>query len=147
MRRIKLAIAVLSLSFTIVNTSSAQIDPNFDEFSGFNCEDVKARLDNFAVHLMQDQNSQGYIIVYGGKHGWRGETQAWINASREYLWKTRGIAKERFTIVNGGYRELITMELWLIPKDANPPTATPKVQPKDVRFKRGKARKHVCTDE
>src|ERR1051326_8587042 len=144
MRRITFAIAILCLSLMIAKASPVRMDQIFDEFSGFNCEDVKARLDNFAIHLMQEQNLQGYIIVYGGKRVWRGETQAWINASREYLVKTRGLAKERLTIVNGGYRESITMQLWIIPKDANPPTATPTIQRKDIRFKRGSARKHIC---
>ncbi len=147
MRKLKLAATLLCLSFTIANALPARVDQIFDEFSGFHCEDLKAHLDNFAVALQQDQDSHGYIIVYGGRYGWRGAAQLWINASREYLSETRGVAKERFTIVNGGYQEKIAMQLWIIPKGANPPAASPTVQTKDVRFKRGRAPKHMCNDE
>ncbi|HKC65675.1 MAG TPA: hypothetical protein VKB86_18685 [Pyrinomonadaceae bacterium] len=147
MRKLKLSVAILCLAFTTTNASSAQVDQAFDEFSGFNCEDVQAHLDNFAVALRQNQNSQGYIIVYGGKYSWRGETQAMVNASRKYLEETRGIAKERFIIIDGGYREQTTMQLWMIPKGATAPAATPTVKRKDVRFKRGRARKNICNDE
>lgn len=147
MRKLKLAVAILCLAFTMTNSSPARTDQHFDEFSGFNCEEMKARFDNFTIALMREPDSKGYVIIYGGKYGRRGETQAWINASREYLSETRGVAKNRLTIVNGGYREQIAMQLWIIPKGASPPAATPTVQAKDVRFKKGRALKQVCTDE
>lgn len=147
MRRIKLAIAVLCLSLTIANAAPARVDQIFDEFSGFNCEEMKARLDNFAIQLMQEQDLQGYVVVYGGKYGWHDEAQAWMKVAKEYLSKTRGIANERLIFINGGYRPLVTMELWLMSKGANPPTAYPTVQPKDVRLKKGKAQKHICPPE
>ena len=134
-------------SFSLAQSTQTAASRKFDEFSAFNCEEVKARLDNFAISLLHEPNSKGYIIVYGGRREWRGEARAWINLAKEYLSNVRPIAAERITVVNGGYRKLLTMELWLLPTGENPPVATPTVQPKDVRFKRGRAPKHICGEE
>jgi hypothetical protein len=153
MRNVKLAIAILFLILAFESLASAQeirerLPVKFDEFSGFNCEDAKARLDNFAINLqLQRQSDQhGFAIVYGGSRGRRGETQAWIRFVKEYLSDTRGIPAQRLTVLDGGYQKLLTMELWLLPKDM-PPTPYPTVRPKDVKFKRGRILKRVCTDE
>src|SRR4051794_26082763 len=95
MRKLIIAIATVCITFAIASVASAQVNQTFDQFSGFNCEDMKARLDRFAIELQNDQNSQGYIIVYGGSRGWRGEGQAWMKVAKDYLFNTRGVTTGR----------------------------------------------------
>jgi len=151
MRNVKVAIAILFLILGMKALVSAQeirerLPVKFDEFSGFNCEDAKARLDNFAFGLQQQSDLHGFAIVYGGSLSRHGEARAWIRFVKEYLSDTRGISAQRLTVTDGGYQKLLTIELWLLPKDM-PPIPNPTVQPQDVKFKRGRILKRVCTDE
>lgn len=151
MKNAHLAIVILFLILAFNCRGSAQefregLPQKFDELSGFHCEDAKARLDNFTIYLQQQPERHGFAVVYGGSHGRRGETQAWMRFVKEYLSDTRGIPAQNLTVLDGGYQKLLTIDLWLLPKDMQPPTY-PTVQPKDVKFKRGRMLKRVCTDE
>ncbi|MBC7795752.1 MAG: hypothetical protein H7Z37_02640, partial [Pyrinomonadaceae bacterium] len=74
-------------------------------------DDVKARLDNFAVELQNRPDAQGYIIAYG-KIGAR-STEADRNAARslDYLVKSRGVDSRRLAAANGGFKEQAGFEL------------------------------------
>lgn len=126
----------------------------FDEFADVNCEDEKARLDNFANELQNNPNVQGYIVFYGGKRYQnptyhnsglvlprRGEAQIRVARLKPYMHDTRGIDFNRIVVVNGGYREQWAAELWIVPKGANPPVPTPTVKPQEIRFRRGRIKK------
>jgi hypothetical protein len=121
----------------------------FDKFGDICCEDEKAHLDNFAVHLQNEPESQGYIIFYEGRHyGYcykyrprmprRGEAEARAARIKPYLVEMRGIDSNRIVVVNGGYREEWMAEFWIVPKGSTTPKPTPTLQPKDVRFRKGK---------
>jgi len=125
----------------------------FDEFGDVGCEDEKARLDNFANELQNNPDAQGYIIFYGGKRRQsadrrhsrlefprQGEAAARVARLKPYM-SMRGIDNERVLVINGGYRDLWAVELWIVPKGANPPTPTPTVKPQEIRFRRGKIKK------
>lgn len=126
----------------------------FDEFADVNCEDEKARLDNFANELQNNPDLQGYIVFYGGKRHQnptyhnsglvlprRGEAEARVARLKPYMSDSRGIDANRIVVVNGGYREQWAAELWIVPKGANPPTPTPTVKPQEIRFRRGRIKK------
>jgi hypothetical protein len=66
-----------------------------------------------------------------------------MSRAKDYLVNIRNIAAERVTIVNGGYKELYTMEFWLMQRGAGLPAPYPTGEPKNVRFKKGSARKHI----
>ena len=147
MRSVKLLVTALCL---IIPTAGGPITAQtrraweFDEFSGFTCEDLKARLDNLAVAAPQERDAQGFVIVYGGSRGLRNEAQAWIERAGDYLFRDRGLDAGRVALLTGGYRETRSVELWLVPKGADPPSATSTVRPEDVRLKKGSARKFVA---
>ncbi len=96
-------------------------------------DDQKARLDNLAVEIQNDQSSTGYIFAYGGRTSRPGEADRLITRARDYLVTQRGIDPSRVITVNGGYREEDCVELWIVPSGATPPQAKPTVQPGDVR--------------
>lgn len=96
-------------------------------------DDQKARLDNLAVELQNDPTTTTYIIAYGGRTSRLGEADRLGARALDYLVAQRGIDTSRVTVLNGGYREEDCVELWLVPRGATPPQATPTVQPGDVR--------------
>ena len=104
-----------------------------DEYGNIRFNDEKARLDNFAIELQNDPTAQGYLVCYGGRSGRAGEAQRRCDRARDYLVTTRGIDASRVVTVDGGFREDLTVELWIVPTGAEPPTASPTVDPSEVR--------------
>jgi hypothetical protein len=92
-----------------------------------------ALLDNLAIELQSDPTMHGYLECYGGRVGRRGEARARCERAKRYLTGRRGIAPDRIVLVDGGFREELTVGLWLLPPGTNF-TPSPTVDPKDVRF-------------
>ena len=105
----------------------------FDEFPSISFDDDKARLDNLAIELQNTPGAQGHIIYYGGRTSSPAQVEALGARARNYLVVTRGIDASRLVMVNGGYREAPTFELWIVPQGATAPAATPTLQPGDIR--------------
>jgi hypothetical protein len=105
----------------------------FDECNNCTFDDQKARLDNLAVELQNDPSTSGYIIAYGGRMSPIGQVERLMTRAQEYLIKQRGIDGSRLVVINGGFREEDSVELWLVPSGAAPPRATPTVQAGDVK--------------
>jgi hypothetical protein len=97
----------------------------FDEYGNINRDDEKARLDNFAIQLQQEPDSQGYIIVYAGRRSRAGDAQKRAARARDYLVNVRGIDSRRVVTLDGGTREDPTVELWIVPTGASAPTPRP----------------------
>lgn len=110
----------------------------FDECNSCSLNDQKARLDNLAVELQNDPSARAYIIAYGGRMSPLGQGQKLMSRAREYLVSHRGIDASRLTVVNGGFREEDSVELWLVPSGAAAPQPTPTVQMGDVKSRRKK---------
>jgi len=104
-----------------------------DEYGNIRFNDEKARLDNFAIELQNDPTAQGYIIAYGGRRGRAGEAQRRADRAKDYLVNTRGIDASRIVTVDGGFREDLTVELWIVPSGATAPQATATVDPSEVQ--------------
>lgn len=104
-----------------------------------------ARLDNYAVELQNDASAQAVVIVYGGRHGTRrDEVQARMAYAKHYLVVYRGINRAHIKVFNGGFRESLTTELYLIPAGADAKLLiSPTVSGKGVRFKRGKVSSRI----
>ena len=100
-----------------------RIEPRkFDEFGDISRNDEKARLDNFAIQLQNEPNAQGYIVVFNGRRSRPGDAQRRLERARQYLIYTRGIDASRIVTMTGGTRDLPTVELWIVPRGANPPS-------------------------
>lgn len=105
----------------------------FDECVNCTFDDQKARLDNLAVELQNDPTMTGHIIAYGGRTSPIGQVEMLMKRARDYLTNERGIDGSRLVIVNGGFREGDSVELWLVPRGASAPRATPTVQAGEVK--------------
>jgi hypothetical protein len=106
----------------------------FDTYGNIAFNDEKARLDNFAIQLQNEPGAQGYIIAYAGRRARASEAQARADRAKDYLVNTRGLDSGRIVTVDGGHRENLEVELWIVPSGAVPPTASPTVQASEVQI-------------
>jgi hypothetical protein len=90
----------------------------FDEYGNIRFNDEKARLDNYAIQLQNEPGSTGTIIVYGSCAG---EAQQRGDRAKDYLVNTRGIEAGRITVVDGGCRSDLTVQLWIVPQGSTAP--------------------------
>ena len=151
-----LRLAVLVFNFAVSDPIFIQRETaKFDEFGDVCCDDEKARLDNFAVALQNLPEARGLIVFYGGRRQSypfchssrkrlprRGEAQARAARLKPYLlngWPT--LDPQRVVVIDGGYRETWSAELWIIPRGGTAPKPTPTVKIQNMRFRRGKIRK------
>jgi hypothetical protein len=150
-QRVKTLIACFCLLLTMGENASARgiSCMVFDEFSDLNCEDLQARLDAYSARLYDAPTAQGYIVVYegryrNGRNPRRGELRAKAARIKDYLVNYRGLKSERAVIIDGGYRESFTVELYLCPPGV-PATAiahpVETSQSKDIKFRRGRIKK------
>ncbi len=91
----------------------------FDQYTDLKFNDEKARLDNFAIALQGEPGAQGYYVIFGSCEGEADQRSA---RAVDYLVNNRGIDRSRITVVNGGCREQLTVELWIRPTGASEPT-------------------------
>lgn len=97
-------------------------------------EDEQAQLDNLAIELQNGPDVRGHIICYDGRRARPDEARRRCERAKNYLTGKRQIELSRITTVVGGHREDLTVELWIVPKDAEPPQAVPTVDLSDVQF-------------
>jgi hypothetical protein len=110
-----------SCSFSVQGTPPDNPSRKFDEYADLAFNDEKARLDNFAIQLQQEPGTQGYYVIFGSCDG---EADQRSGRAVDYLVSNRGIDRSRITVVNGGCREQLTVELWLRPTGAAEPVPT-----------------------
>ncbi len=98
----------------------------FDEYSNIPFSDEKARLDNFAIYLQKEEPEfKGYIIVYAGRSTRSGGAQARAKRAKDYLVKVRGIEAARIVTIDGGCRDQLEVELYVLPAAMSPLTPNP----------------------
>jgi len=141
----KSSILLLLLSQALFPTAAGQsgIFDGFDEFGDIRCEDEMARLDNFAIQLLQEPQSEGVIIFYGGKTfrgrlPKRGEAEARAARLKPYLVQRRGIPANRIVVINGGYTPEWHVRFSIVPPGLSMPTGDSSSVIKNVRFRPGK---------
>ena len=108
----------------------------FDEFPSTAFDDDKARFDNLAIELQNNPGTTGYVIAYAGRNSRAGEADRMTKRAADYLSVTRGISRDRLVVIDGGYRDSNSFELWLVPQGAEPPRPTPTVTPDARRTRR-----------
>jgi hypothetical protein len=91
----------------------------FDEYGDIRFNDEKARLDNYAIQLQNTPSTLGYVIVYGT---YIGQARPRAKRIRDYLVNTRGLDRGRLVSLDGTCRKDFSVELWVVPGAADPPT-------------------------
>jgi hypothetical protein len=108
----------------------------FDTYSDIRFEDEKARLDNFAIQVLNSPDERGAIMVFAGNPTYRGEAQYRLQRAKDYLVKVRRIDPARLVLTDGGYKPEVTTILYLIYKNEHVPPPDPylAVPLSEVRF-------------
>ena len=125
----------LILSFCLFHSgisSSTTIESRLDVFwldkyGNISWEDEKARLDNFAIQLMNDPNQIGYYYVVVGKESCKGEAQARAVRAKNYLIKVRHVDWATVVWRDIGYGDDFQVSIWLAPR-GKPPMYVPEYQ-------------------
>jgi WD40 repeat protein len=86
-------------------------------------------LDAFAQVLQQEPNSIGYYIYFPGRKEPIGTAEARANQARCYLLSVRAIDERQLRFVMKGYRESLTVQLWLAPRGVTPPVPNESKNP------------------
>lgn len=97
----------------------------FDSYPDIRFNDEKARLDNFAIAIREEPGSRGYVVVYGQRACAPGEAKGRANRARRYLVNTRRMEADRVVTVTPGYRDGLSVELYLVPLGSTLPPLTP----------------------
>jgi len=107
----------------------------FDRYGNIRWEEEQARLDNFAIFLMQNPSFNGYIFVWAGRRACRGEAQARAVRAKNYLVRFRKIAENRIVWQDEGYND--EPETILQPMERGKPMLSfdSPVAPRDVQLR------------
>ena len=97
-------------------------------------EVASLHIDMLRSAMQKSSNSKGLIIVYCGKTCRYGEVEAHLRGINLSL-GFKGVKIEDFIILNGGFREKLTVEYWVIPENACVPIPNSTVKIGDVKFK------------
>ena len=122
-----------------VQKEDAKIPIEIDEFGIVGECDLSSRLDSFFVELMNNPSSSGNIIFYQGKDALPSDydSNRMETRVRNYL-RFRNFDASRINFTNGGFRDELSTELFLVPNGAASPipteTITPPTIPKDKTF-------------
>lgn len=153
---ITIAFGICAFSSTTLAQSTPAAAVKFDEYGQICEEDEKARLDHFSIELRKKPDLVAYVIFYGGRcyssceidyprhrphYPRRGEAEQRGGRIKPYLIESRGVDEKRIFVVNGGFRESWTAELWLVPKGAPPPPVTPTLTARDIKYRTGRVTK------
>jgi hypothetical protein len=145
---------LLIFLFAFIVSSQTNEARKIDEFNSVNHDGLRSRLDSLAIEVNNHPASKGYIIVYTGKFiiykldnkgsfkdsnetilPRLGQSNANIECMMKHLLGWRNMPKEKLLFISGGYRELYTVELWLVP---NGITLKPSPTLTEMKYRKGK---------
>lgn len=121
-------------SFVNILLCGLGVSRKFDEYGDIPFNDEKARLDNIAIELQNDPGTELYIIGYAGRKARVGEARAKAERAKNYLNLQRRLDAGRVIVINGGYREELTLEHYIVRVGTQPPTSSPTVDPSEVEI-------------
>lgn len=90
-------------------------------FGCINLEDEWARVDALAAKLRANPDSTAYIIGYKARLTLPGNSLHHLNYVRDLI-RSRVVDDSRVKVIDGGYRENLTIEFWIAPNGSSVPT-------------------------
>jgi len=105
----------------VLNERPPQILDLFEQYGKIDWADERARLDNFAIQLMNDERLIGYIIVFDAKGGCPGEAQARAIRAKKYLMEVRAVPWNRVIWRRDGYLDGVSTILQPVVRNVNLP--------------------------
>ena len=102
----------------------------FDSFSSYYQSQMRAIMDGFLIEIQNHPELKGYIISYGERKRPQ-SLAAGVKFFKDHI-KFRRFDSTRISIVEGGYRDNIAAELYLMPPDGETPVSKPTVNKKFI---------------
>ncbi len=146
LRRVQIGLTLLTIFMggtTLVSSqsTSSKASPRLlDEFGlRLSWEERGARLDMLFSELGiykepgKETSSTGYVLIYCGKVCRYGEVESHIRGI-ELKMSAREVPRDRIKVFAAGYREQLTIELWVAPDGQLAPTPRPTLTIDKVRF-------------
>jgi hypothetical protein len=99
-----------------------------DRYGNISWEHEKARLDNFAIHILKNSDYVGYIFVNAGRRACKGEAQARAVRAKKYMVEVRGVPSDRVVWRDLGYRDKAEVIFYLFKRYA-PIPYNPEYEP------------------
>ena len=124
MRNVAAILGIFLLCGAVSAQARKPTAKRFDHFGKVGHCDLGARLDNFAIQLMQTPATQGNIISYGPEGEGPGTGRYSLELIKDYLVNQRGLNPKRVKTIYGGRNTDLTqplIELWVVPKGAASP--------------------------
>jgi hypothetical protein len=116
-------------------TSSKMIE----EYGDITFDVEQNYLDLLAQRLRDEPGTQPWIIAYAGRVAYENEAMERALKAKQYLIDKHGIEPLRIVVVDGGFREVRSVELWLEePGALNEPLATPTLKREEVQIQKAK---------
>ena len=104
------SLLIVSLLFCVATTSASPFR-RYDSYGTVRWKDEKARLDNFAIQILNSETGLGYILVVQESGGCPGEAMARAQRAKRYLTEHRGVPWNRVVWRLEGFREEIETTL------------------------------------
>jgi hypothetical protein len=109
------------------------------EYGDITFEAERPKLDVLARLLTKKPGSRPYIIAYAGHQAYEGEANERAERAKKYLVEKHRIEAERIVTIDGGFREVRSVELWIEELGAlNEPFATPTLKREEVQILKGR---------
>jgi hypothetical protein len=131
-----LLIALLATPANAQNENIVMADRLFDQYGDIDDEHEMARLDYIAIQLQKEPGVVAHFIVYAGRRSCVGQAQARAHRAKDYLVNVRGISFDRIIWRDGGYREELTVDVYLLPRGAAEPSISPTILPGEAKVKK-----------
>lgn len=119
---VQATVEVIGLNASCSSTASVGVrvnafcpDRKLDEYGDLPFAEERVRLENFINRLQSNADTFGLIIIYTAERQRVSEADERATLIRDYLVNLRGIASERVITKDGGLREALTVELWMMP--------------------------------
>lgn len=91
-----------------------------DEFGRISLGAERIRLESYAQQLQNEPNAQGYIFVYGNEHSV--SVRRRVKRIKDYLVRSLHVETARLIAEHGQLRQQLSVELWIVPSGAAPPS-------------------------
>ncbi len=136
MKKCCIAILILCLIPVGVHASAKSKSPTsfFDSYGDLRWEWEKARLDNFAIFLLNNPTFVGHIFVWAGKRACRGEAQARALRAKKYLVDYRKVEWNRVIWHDNGYAEEVSTILEPMSRERAMLEFDSHVKPSEVQY-------------
>ncbi len=102
-----------------------------DAYGDLTLDLEKTHLAGFARELQNAPDSQGYIVVYGGRCDAGSQALERAERAKEWLINRHRIDASRIVAIDGGYRETLTTEIFIGAIDSTLPELESSIQPLD----------------